>query len=643
MPPKNSELHVGLVASTVFNATLLATVITCIFDEQIGGQIITMSDTDDTSVTGRRNVLKSVGTVGFGAVSATLLDADIVHGRRPEQLESSEIDWSADGSSEDVFPLSVVSGGPTDSGAILSTKVAENAYGSGESVYVQVANDEEFADPIYEGEVLSDSIKAENNYVVKVDLDGELPSDQHLYYRFHHAGTTSQTGRCRTLPTPGASADQVRLAVVSCQKFQSGYYPAYNYIAEEDIDYMLHLGDQIYESAGDSEFEGRSIELPSGHDVVWGLEDYRHLWDTYRGDEFFQRALMQHTFIPGWDDHEFINNPFWDYENDRPWSDDHPRNDDAEFMTQLFIDAIQAWWEYNPARVEYDPSADHPQDRIHMWRSIRFGDLLELPVTDERLFRSMPPGGDAAGRRQGGIPPNAPEADDGDRTMLGFEQREWLLETLKETDATWKGWANEVPFVPLWRSDSDDDQFKRDYDNWDGYEHERAEIVGQFTHFDVDNFVTLTGDMHNYLVAYILNGWESVENRTPIPRDEELVGIELMTPALSSESDPSDFWSFSERTTVESESPALTSERHQEVMLEENPHLAFFNSKYNGYSIAEFTPDACTWTTYAVDDTIDEPEAARGVLREYRIPEGTVELEELEANDSPLPEEQAGP
>ena len=58
--------------------------------------------------------------------------------------------------------------------------------------------------------------------------------------------------------------------------------------------------------------------------------------------------------------------------------------------------------------------------------------------------------------------------------------------------------------------------------------------------------------------------------------------------------------------------------------------------KYNGYSIAEFSPEEFTWTTYAVDDTVDESDAARGVLRKYRVPEGTVDLEELEADDSPL-------
>lgn len=598
---------------------------------------------NDSSETSRRNVLKLAGVGTVGGISAALLDSDLVLGVQPTPLKSNKIEWAADGSSEEMFPLSVASGGPTDSGAILWTKLDPDACKPSEPTYVQVAQSEGFADPIFEGQIQSDKIKAENNLVIKADLDGELPSDEHLYYRFHHAGTTSQTGRCRTLPKADTSPERARLAVVVCQRFQHGYYPAYNYIADEDVDYIVHLGDQIYEYAGDSPLEGRSIELPSGHDIAWGLEDFRHLWETYRGDDFFQRALEQHTLIPTWDDHEIVNNPYWDYENDRPWSDDHPRNDDDEFMTQLFIEGIKAWWEYNPARVEYNPDADHLHDRIRMWRSIEFGDLFELAMTDERLFRSLPPGGDDAGQRQWGIPPNAPERDDGDRTMLGFNQRKWFLDTLKEADVTWKVWGNEVALSEFLMSFEDDEQFARNYDAWDGYEHERKEIMGQLTHFGIDNFLTFTGDWHVSLVAHLMLDYEKAVQRTPIPSQEDLVGVEFMTPAISSSGWSSDFWGIEDRTRIESESPRLTNETWKEVVPEENPHFEFIDVKYNGYSIAEFSPEDFTWTTYAVDDTVDRPGAARGVLRKYRVPEGTVELEEFEANDSPLPENKADP
>ncbi|WP_158237436.1 alkaline phosphatase D family protein [Halegenticoccus soli] len=585
--------------------------------------------------------MKSLGAAAIGGMSLAALDPDIVTGIVPQSGESEAVDWKGGEKSERMFPLSVASGGPTPSGIILWTKLSSERCQSSEPVHVQVATDEAFTDPVYEGKVAAERVKADNNYVVKVDLDGELPADSHLFYRFHHAGVTSPTGRARTLPKPDASPESVRLAVVTCQSYQSGYYPAYNYIADEDVDYIVHLGDQIYEYAGDSPFEGRSIELPSGHDLAWTLEDFRHLWETYREDAFFRRALERHPLIPTWDDHEIVNNRYWDYENERPWTEDHPLKDDPEALTRLFADGIKAWWEYNPARVEYDPSADSLLDSLRLWRSVRFGDLLELPVTDERLFRSLPPAGDAAGRRQRGVPPHAPERDNGDRTMLGFEQREWLLDTLKETDATWKAWANEVAISEFVMSFTDDGQFWRNYDSWDGYEHEREEIMGQLEHFGVENFLAFTGDWHTSFVSYLMLDYEDAFQRTPIPSEEDVVGIEFMTPGLSSNGWASDFWGKENRTDVESESPELTNETWQEVVLEENPHFEFIDVKYNGYSVAEFTPEEFTWTTYAVDDTVDEPGVARGVLRKYRVPEGTVELEELEADDSPLPENEA--
>ncbi len=112
-----------------------------------------------------------------------------------------------------------------------------------------------------------------------------------------------------------------------------------------------------------------------------------------------------------------------------------------------------------------------------------------------------------------------------------------------------------------------------------------------------------------------------------------MVGTELLTTAISSNSGTSDFWSLGEEITNESASKSLTNEVMVETVLEENPWVKFFNAKYNGYSIAEFIPNACTWTTYAVDDTVNKTDAARKVLRKYKIPEGSVKLTGLEAND----------
>jgi alkaline phosphatase D len=60
-----------------------------------------------------------------------------------------------------------------------------------------------------------------------------------------------------------------------------------------------------------------------------------------------------------------------------------------------------------------------------------------------------------------------------------------------------------------------------------------------------------------------------------------------------------------------------------------NPHIEFFDCHNWGYSVVEFTPDACTYVGYAVDKTVNSPEADRSVVAAYRVPEGEVSLENV--------------
>jgi alkaline phosphatase D len=236
-----------------------------------------------------------------------------------------------------------------------------------------------------------------------------------------------------------------------------------------------------------------------------GIEDYRYLHRTYRSDAFLQAALSTHTLVQTWDDHEIVNNRYWNYSEERPYAGDgdHPKNDDAEFMTQLFADGIRAWWEYTPTRVPYDPEAETLLDQLELWRSFQFGDLVELLVTDERLFRTSPTDGSQLGA----------EIDDGeettelDETMLGETQRDWFTDRLADPTATWTAWANEVLAMEF-----DLDLGSIDIlngDAWDGFAAEREHILDSVAESDA-SFVALTGDMHSALAGYVERDGEPV-------------------------------------------------------------------------------------------------------------------------------------
>jgi alkaline phosphatase D len=523
------------------------------------------------------------------------------------------------------FPQSVASGDPTPEGVVLWTRLDPERYDPAKPVGIALAAEEDFERVLYRGVLTDPEIVTAHDHTLKVDLEGELDADRTYYYRFTHDGYHSKVGRCRTLPDSSTEIDSISFAVVTCQDFQNGYYGAYAHIAEEAVDFLVHVGDFVYESAEGQfagrheDFSDREVTLPSGHDHAWGLEDYRYLYRTYKSDPHCQRALRRHTLIAGRDDHEVANELHWDYEVDGPGAE-HPRGDDPEFMQGLTTDAIHAWWEYMPVQVRYDPSATSLHERFRLWRAFEFGDLLELIVTDERLFRSAP----RAGLPTGGAV--SPENEPPGRTMLGAEQREWFVEEVTNSEALWTVWCDEVLTVPF-RVGAGRASLYPVPGSWDGYTRERREIARALDRADVSNFVTLTGDMHCYIAGYKQTEYrDAIGTRLEGPVSEaDRLGVEFMTPAMTSITVAEGLHLGGTRLE------APVGKLIARAVRAQNPHIDFFDSHHNGYSLVEFTREACTYSAYAVDKTDDSADAEKELLAAYRVPEGQVVLEDVTA------------
>jgi alkaline phosphatase D len=569
----------------------------------------------------RRTILEAAGAATATGAVATLF-AGGAAGRATTPAgatdESAFEDPDASGSRE-VFPQSVASGGPTPEGVILWTRVAPDAVSDARPLHVEVAEDPDFEAVVFRGR---QSLSADHDYTVRVDLDAKLNPDAFYHYRFVYDGTASPTGRCRTLPQPDADPDELRLAVATCNNFLQGHFGAYSHIADEDdVDYLVHLGDLIYESGGEGR-HGRSIDLPSGHGQAWTLADFRTLHRTYRGDRDLQAALERHTLVHTWDDHEIVNNRWWNYGEDAPETASHPRGDDPEFMRRLHVEGIKALTEYVPFRAHYDPAADSLHEQFRLYRNLRFGRLADLYMTDERLFRTPPPE-DELGGRDFATPPSRAQ-DDPDRWILGGEQRRWFLDGVIGSDATWKLWGNEVLNAALKVSNAGEEAFYVNYDAWDGYEHERLTLMGELHRHDVDNVVALTGDMHSYIAAYLKLDYKDAQ-QSEYHSDDGRVGVELMTPAVSSDN-LADSGLFP---------PARQEEAFNEAAQSQNPHVEWINSNNYGYSVVELTDEAAVYTAYAVPRTPDGASAPKEVLRKFRVPEGEVELQEIQGGTVP--------
>lgn len=512
----------------------------------------------------------------------------------------------------DVFDLSVASGDPSASGAVLWTHIADAKVDGVSPLVFQIALDEAFDQLVLEGLVQAEDFAADRDFSVNIDVDGQLQANTRYYYRFFYRGVFSRTGRCKTLPNEGESLDELKVALLTCQDYTTGYYNAFHHLAEEDIDFVIHLGDFIYEYAQYSGFENnlvRSLDLPSGEKVAISLEDYRYIYRAVRSDLNLQKAMEQHTFIVTWDDHETCDNAYWDYERDTLGAPDHPFEIDEVFagsedlLTQLKLDSQRAWLEYIPARVHVEESAQHPHEYLRIYRQFKFGDMLELFMTDSRTYRSKQPcgDGDSAGENFRCRDYELPS-----QTMLGAEQKQWLIQGLTESEAIWKVWGNQTLMAQLALTTLGYQIAYANYDAWDGYQAERQEIMRAVKDNNVDNFVVFTGDLHTSIASYLKIDYSNINNWNY----SNLVGVEVMTPSVTS---PNLQDNIENSTNIDKDLRSLFNGGAQL----NNPHIKDFNSSIYGYTVVEFSRNKMRWNVYDIDKRVDDPYTAKQLYRSF--------------------------
>ncbi len=429
------------------------------------------------------------------------------------------------------FYHGVASGDPLADRLIIWTRVTPEAMND-EPIAVdwQLATDLSFENVVQNGTFTTD---ASRDYTVKVDVTG-LQAGTTYYYLFTALNKNSLIGKTKTTPT-GAQASHLKFGVVSCSNFQAGYFNGYKRLSERnDLDAVLHLGDYIYEypngQYGDSAL---FAERPLDPDTeILSLEDYRARYSTYRLDTALARVHQQHAFITVWDDHESANDAYKD------GAQNHNPETEGDWETRKAI-AKQVYFEWMPIRET---------DNLEVYRSIRYGDILDLIMLDTRL----------EGREKQIRDVAAPELQDPGRTLLGAEQKAWLLEQLSNSTAKWKVIGQQVIFSELnvgWAALVDDaftyDALESTFlDIWDGYPAERAALISYIDENEIDNVVILTGDFHSTFAFDVaanpvdlqfqeVPGFGSVPNYLPSDTydpatGEGAIAVEFATPSITS-------------------------------------------------------------------------------------------------------------
>src|SRR5918998_1049268 len=351
------------------------------------------------------------------------------------------------------FPQSVASGDPAPEGVVLWTRALPAPKDRGGSVRVgyRIALDDErsdtdaFLSPVLSGVAQTGRGR---DFTVKVQVqDAKLRPGTKYRYRFYVDGKRSRSGRFKTLPEPGADVAGARFGYISCQDYTNGYYTAlYHLEREEDLDFIVHLGDYIYETVAEDNFQGggpeeRQIDPASLGSATNGegdtLADYRFLYKKYKTDPNLQALHEKYAFITIWDDHEFANDA---YRSFAPDSADSPREADTARRSA----ANRAWTEFTPDGAPHNASKG-PLDEIRIYRTFDVGNLMTLVLADERLYRDGPPCGFDTFSRV--ITPGCGEEELEGRTMLGDRQKDWFLNKITGSTRRWKVWGNETMFM----------------------------------------------------------------------------------------------------------------------------------------------------------------------------------------------------
>jgi len=320
------------------------------------------------------------------------------------------------------------------------------------------------------------------------------------------------------------------------------------------------------------------------------VDDYRAIYRAYLHDPDLQDARARWPFVNMWDNHEFS----W-----KGWQGLQKFGNTTRAAQTRKVAANQAFFEYQPARMSKpggpslerfdgphvnDAPIRHFDDHglgeepnnlaainsLLGYRALRWGRNVELMVTDQRSYRSEEPLDrveanpfsnddfpeflpeeaiailDAGRAYNNGNPPEAIaygnlsvpnfRKDAPPQTILGAKQKQWFLERLRRSDATWKIWGNTTATLEM----------RADLQNlpkgltkpWPGAAYagcangdhstalaERGEIYEFVREHGITGFATIAGDRHSF--------WAGLAAKSLPPDVFEPVGIAFVVGSIS--------------------------------------------------------------------------------------------------------------
>lgn len=303
------------------------------------------------------------------------------------------------------FPQSVASGDPRPSSVVLWVRVHDELRAADDlSLSLEMWTDAELTQSVALGAEASAVVAlADADHCVRVRVANLEPATTYYYrFRYQSALGWAETRVARTLTAPAEDADvPIKLGVICCQDYSGKYFHVHRHLSQQDVHFVLHLGDYVYESVGDPSFQApteerrvlfsapeEALQVGSGESsflAARSLSNYRDLYKQYRSDPDLQALHERHPLIAIWDDHEFSDDSHGQVSTYTDGRED-------ETSPERRAAADRAWFEYMPVDYQTAPASgldaaqDFP-DNFGIYRSFVFGQHLELVLTDLRRFR----------------------------------------------------------------------------------------------------------------------------------------------------------------------------------------------------------------------------------------------------------------
>lgn len=284
------------------------------------------------------------------------------------------------------------------------------------------------------------AVEAARDYAVQIPLGG-LAADTEYVLRIEARPESGETvsaaidGRLRTAPVADEPA-RVVFGSVTGQDYinrdsPDGYkiYPA---MLKRDLDFFVHTGDILYYDSW-----AKDMDL-----ARWGWAQMYSLPTNYE----FQRQIPTYFMK---DDHDVWLNDAW------------PDQVNSYMGDFTFAQGQQIFREQVP--IAGDTT----------YRTFRWGQDLQIWLTEARDFRDPNPAPDGPGK-----------------TMWGEEQKRWFMETVEASDATFRILINPTPITGPYTDPIEMDN----HTNTAGFAYEGRELREFIAR--QDNMVVIAGDRH---------------------------------------------------------------------------------------------------------------------------------------------------